>query len=169
MGFLPLPADEDLSTDAQTAAARFQDEHPGPLTDFDRALLNSVPVFDAYARWHAVRDELVPYLGERAVTLFSLALSEAVGAAYWVAVLRRELEDSGDDPDQPQVTEAERLLLDWGRAVGTDPDAVPADLVARVQATFQPKVRVALAGFAGLMTAACVFSLVAGLGASAEG
>lgn len=163
MGFLPVPTDEEFSSDAAAAAARFQDEHPGPLTALDRALLSSVPVFDAYAQWFAVRDELVPYLGERAVTLLSLALSDAARAPYCVAAFRRELEESGDDPDSPQVTEAEALLLEWARAVGADAAAVPPDLVARIQATFQPKVRIALAGFAGLMSAVCVFSLIAQL------
>lgn len=163
MGFLPVPTDEQLSPDAAAAAAHFQDEHPGSLTPLDRTLLGSIPVFDAYAGWYAVRDEVVPFLGERAVNLFSLALSEAVGAPYCIAQFRRELLESGDDPDAPQVTEAEALLLEWGRAVGADAAAVPTELIARVEATFQPKLRLALAGFAGLMLAVCTFTLIAQL------
>jgi hypothetical protein len=163
MGFLPVLTDEQLGPDAAAVAARFQDEHPGPLSPLDRALLGSVEVFDAYSGWFTVRDEIVPFLGERAVALFSLAFSEAAAAPYCVAYFRRELAERGDDPDAPQVTEAEALLLEWGRAVGADAGSVPCDLIARVEATFQPKLRIALAGFAGLMGAVCTFSVVAQL------
>jgi hypothetical protein len=162
MGFLPVPTDEQLSPDGAAAAARFQDDHPGPLSPLDRVLLGSVPVFEAYAGWYAVRDEIVPYLGERAVTLFSFAISRAARAPYCESVFRRELLESGDDLDAPQVTEAEALLLEWGRAVGAG-GGVPAELSARVVATFNPGLRLALAGFAGLMLASCAFSVIAEL------
>lgn len=163
MGFLPVPADDELSDDAVAARNRFNDEHPGPLSDLDRALLNNVTVFEAYTRWFDVKDELEALVGERAVTLFSLALSRAVPAPYPTAFFQGELRDGGDDPDNPQVTEAEGLLLEWGRAVGADPSRVPAKLVSRVEQTFKPATRAVLAGYAGLMFAVCVYSLVAGL------
>ncbi|MGB3911401.1 MAG: hypothetical protein WBL06_13100 [Pseudolysinimonas sp.] len=163
MGFLPVPSDAELSHDAVAARNRFADEHPGPLSPLDRALLNNVTVFEAYTRWFDVKDELEALVGERAVTLFSLALSRAVPAPYPTAFFEGELRNGGDDPDNPQVTEAETLLLEWGRAVGADPSRVPADLVARVEQTFKPASRAVLAGYAGLMFAVCIFSLVAGL------
>jgi hypothetical protein len=163
MGFLPVPSDDELSHDAVAARNRFADEHPGPLSTLDRALLNNVTVFEAYARWFDVKDELEALVGERAVTLFSLALSQAVPAPYPTAFFEGELRDGGDDPATPQVTEAEALLLEWGRAVGADPSRVPADLVHRVEQTFKPATRAVLAGYAGLMFAVCVFSLVAEL------
>jgi hypothetical protein len=163
MGFLPVPSRDELSSDAVSAANRFQDEHPGPLSALDYALLGNVTVFESYARWFDVKEELEPLVGERAVTLFSLALSRAVPAPFPTAFFEGELRDGGDDPDAPQVTEAEALLLEWGRAVGADPSRVPADLLARVEATFKPSTRVVLAGYAGLTFAVCVFSLIAQL------
>lgn len=163
MGFLPVPTDDELSNDAVAARNRFADEHPGPLSNLDRALLNNVTVFEAYTRWYDVKEELDALVGERAVTLFSLALSRAVPAPYPTAFFEGELRNGGDDPVNPQVTEAESLLLEWGRAVGADPSRVPAELVARVEQTFKPSTRAVLAGYAGLMFAVCIFSLVAGL------
>lgn len=163
MPFLAVPADEEFTPDQAAAARRFQDEHPGRLSDLDRALLGSIPVFDAYTRWFEVREELAELVGERAVTLLSLAISEGVGAPFCVASFRTELLDAGDDPDAPQVTEAERLLIDWGRAVGADPGDVPDELVARAEATFKPSTRTVLVGFAGLMIAVAAFTLVARL------
>lgn len=163
MGFLPVPTDDQFTPDQATAAVRFQDEHPGPLSDLDRALLGSVPVFDAYARWFEVREELARLVGDRAVTLLSLAISESARAPYCTALFRREVVDAGDDPDAPQVTEVERLIIDWGHAIGSDAAAIPPELVERVEAAFKPSTRVVLAGFAGLMLAVACFSLVAQL------
>ena len=163
MGFLPVPSDDELSSDAVAAANRFQDEHPGPLNALDRALLNNATVFEAYVRWYDVKDELEALVGERAVTLFSLALSRAVPAPYPTAFFEGVLRDGGDDPVNPQVTEAESLLLEWGRAVGADPSRVAPGLIARVEATFKTSTRAVLAGYAGLMFAVCIFSLVAQL------
>jgi len=163
MGFLPVPSRAELSSDAIIAANRFQDEHPGPLSALDYALLTNVTVFESYSRWFDVREELEQLVGERAVTLLSLAISRGVPAPFPTAFFEQELRDGRDDPDNPQVTEAEALLLEWGRAVGADPFAVPADLVARVEATFKPSTRAVLAGYAGLMYAVCVFSLLAQL------
>lgn len=163
MGFLPVPSDDELSSDALAAANRHRDAHPGELTDLDRALLTSVPVFEAYTGWFEVKAEAEALVGERAVNLFSLALSRAVPAPYPTAFFAGEIRDAGDDPDTPQVTEAEALLLEWGRAVGADPSRVPDDLIARVEATFKPATRAVLAGYAGLMFAVCIYSLIAQL------
>jgi hypothetical protein len=163
MGFLPVPSDDELPADAVVAANRFQDEHPGPLSALDRALLTNVTVFEAYTRWFDVKDELEALVGERAVTLFSVALARAVPAPYPTAFFEAALRESGDDPVNPQVTEAEGLLLEWGRAVGADPSRVPAELIARVEATFKPATRAVLAGYAGLMFAVCIYALIAQL------
>lgn len=160
MGFLPVPADDELSSDAVAAANRFRDEHPGALSALDRALLTNPTVFEAYTRWYDVKDELEALVGERAVTLFSVALARAVPAPYPTAFFEGVLRDSGDDPVAPQVTEAEGLLLEWGRAVGADPSRVPGDLIARVESTFKPSTRAVLAGYAGLLFAVCIFSLI---------
>jgi len=111
-------------------------------------LAEPVDPFGLVPAWSAACDDLVPYLGERAATLLALAIAEGADAAALAAELRARLREGGDDPDAPQVTEAERLLLAWGRAVGAGPGTVPADLRDDVEATFQPRTRLALAVFA---------------------
>lgn len=159
MSFLPMPADDELTLEARTAAQAHLAEHPGALTPLDRVLLADATVFEGYRSWFRVREEIEPYLGERAVNLFCHAVSAAIGAPYCVAYFRGVIEAGGDDPDSPQVTDAERLLIDWGRAIGQAPAAIPDELVARVEATFQPRLRLLLTGFAGLMSAVAVFTL----------
>ncbi len=160
MAFLAIPSDDDLDPDARAAAHAYLAGRPGPLSNLDRALLANAVVFRSYLGWFEVRDELIPYLGERAVTLFSFAISDAYPAPYCAEFFRRELVESGDDPLDPQVTEAERLLIDWGRTIGAGPSAAERELTARVIATFSTPLRQLLAGYAGLMVAVCTFATV---------
>jgi len=162
MAFLVPLGDDELNPDAAAAAQRFLASYPGPLSPLDRTLLGSASVFDSYTAWFALRDELIPYLGERVVTLFCFAISDAYPAPYPSEFFRRELELAGDDPLDPHVTEAERLLIDWGRALGSGAASVSPELSARIEQTFQPKLRLLLTAFAGLMVAVCVFTVVAG-------
>jgi hypothetical protein len=102
-----------------------------------------------------LRDEIVPFLGERAVTMFAFAVADAVPSADVAAPFRREIEDAGDDPLDPQVTEAERLLIDWGRILGGGRrDEEPA-LAARVADTFQPRLRELLDAYADELLQRC--------------
>lgn len=160
MAFLAQHRDDDLTPDAAQAAQRFLAEHPGPLSNLDRTLLGSVSVFTSYTAWFRLRDELIPFLGERAVNLFCYAISNGYPAPYPTTFFRRELESSGDDPLAPHVTEAERLLIDWGRGVGAGAASIPPELRDAVEKTFQPKLRLLLTAFAGLMVAVCVLTVV---------
>ena len=66
-------------------------------------------------RWTELRDELAPFIGDRAVSLITFALAEASGRAALAEPARQALLADGEDPEAPQVTEAEQLLIDWAR------------------------------------------------------
>ncbi|MFZ2965105.1 MAG: hypothetical protein WA006_10545 [Rhodoglobus sp.] len=100
------------------------------------------------SEWQRLREQLVPYIGERAVSLLSYAIADASGDEQASARLRSALIDSGEDPDAPQVTEAEQLLIDWGRSVAGPAGEVPAGMTARLEAAFKPQLRALLAAFA---------------------
>lgn len=159
MSFLPFPSDAEFTPEAAAAAERFLAEQGGALSDLDRTLLGDAFVFESYRRWFGLQALLVPYLGERAVELFSYALSDSYGAEYPASFFREQLIANGDDPDAPQVTETEQLLIDWGRAIGSGP-AVDAALTGRVEAAFQPRLRLLLTAYAGFMIATGLFTVV---------
>lgn len=158
MGFLPFPDDIEFSP---AAAAAFAEHQPDDVpSNLERTLLASATLYEAYLGWFTARDEVVPYLGERAFALFAFSIARGYGAPYPTAYFENYLREMGDDPANPQVTEAESLLMQWGTQIGEDATAVAPDLIARVEQTFQPKLRLALTGFAGLMVARCVFTVV---------
>jgi len=101
-----------------------------------------------------LREQIVPFLGERVVTMFAFSVADGFPSPEIAAPYRRELEDAGDDPLDPQVTEAERLLLDWGRLIGAN-RAVGTELAARLAETFQPKLRDLLSAYADGIVVRC--------------
>ena len=113
-----------------------------------------------YPQWSALRDELVPFIGERALTLLCYAIAEADDCLGTSVGFRRALVEAGENPDEPQVTEAEGLMLDWARAVATDPHGVPEELTVRLEATLNPRLRALLLDFTGLMVATDVVTIV---------
>jgi hypothetical protein len=108
---------------------------------------------DAHAA--QLHDEIVPFLGERAVTLFAFSVADAVPAPDVAAPYAQELAAAGDDPRDPQVTEAERLLLDWARLVGAGRGADDPALHERLSATFQPRLRDLLEAYASAILELC--------------
>lgn len=160
MPFLPMLPDEELSLEARAAAQRQLDLHGGRITNMKRTLLGHVPSFDAYMEWYTLKDELEPYIGERAVSLFSYAISDANDCLICSVFFRRILIESGDDPDDPVVTETEQLLLEWGRLIATDPGGISEEFYARLEAAFSPTLRVLLVAFAGQMVATNLINTV---------
>lgn len=153
MTFLPTTPREQLGAEARAAGDDAVARLGAELTPTQTALLANLPSFGAYTQWQVLRDELAPWIGDRAVALFAYAISRADGCEQNALAFRKQLVDAGDDPDRPQVTEAEQLLIDWGRLIATDPTAVPDDIVARVEATFSPERRLTLLAFAGQLIA----------------
>ena len=155
MPFLPT-VDEHALSPQQAAALQGH----GALSASAAALLTSPPAFEAYQSWYALRDAAVPYLGERAIALFSYAIADAVGSLACSVAFRRILVDAGDDPDHPQVTETEKLLIDWGVLIAKDPGGIPQPFSDRLEAAFSPQLRVILVALAGQTVAAAVFAAV---------
>ena len=160
MTFLPITRYEDLS-DAAKAASDYQVEtHGGRITNMKATLLGHVPSFKAYMEWYTLKDELVPFIGERAVSLFSYAISEANDCLICSVFFRKILIDSGEDVDNPQVTETEQLLMDWGRLIAKAPHDIPVEMYERLERAFTPYLRLILLSFAGQMVATNIVNTV---------
>src|SRR5215217_5477646 len=141
MTFLPITSYEALTDEARAASDQQVAKHGGRITNMKATLLSHVPSFRAYMEWYTLRDELVPYIGERAVSLFSYAISDQNDCLVCSVYFRRILIESGDDPDNPTVTETEQLLLEWGRVIATSPGAIPDEFAARLEQAFSPTLR----------------------------
>ena len=103
--------------------------------------------------WDSLREEIVPYVGERALSLLAFAVFDEADGFEGAAYFREALRASGTDVDSPEVTESEGLLIRWGRLFARDAEGVPADVQAEFERAFNPQLRSLLVRFAALTVA----------------
>ncbi|GHV18007.1 hypothetical protein FACS189493_6720 [Spirochaetia bacterium] len=132
----------------------------GRITNMKRTLLHNVPSFHAYMEWYTLKDQLVPVIGERGVSLYSYAISSENDCLICSTFFRKILIDSGDDPDNPILSESEQFLMDFGRAISRDPHNIPAALYDTLQERYTTEQIVLLISFAGIMAATNLFNTV---------
>jgi len=95
-----------------------------------------------FPEWETLREQIVPYVGERAVSLLAFAVFDEADGFEGAAYFRESLRESGTDVDAPEVTESEGLLLRWGRLFARDAEGIPAD----VEAEDLPRLRLRVVG-----------------------
>lgn len=109
-----------------------------------------------FAEWHSSRDELVPFIGERALALLAFTLFDESGGTVGADHFRALLVDTGNVVDDPQVTETERLLIGWGRLVARDSRELDVEVREQFGHAFNPALRDLLVRFAALTIATSV-------------
>ncbi len=133
----------------------------GKITNMKRTLLHSVPAFHAYMEWYTLKDLIVPIIGERALSLFSYAISSGNHCLICSTFFRKILIDSGDDPDNPALSEVEKLLMDFGKSICQNPHEIPDGIYDELKKRFSTQQIVLLISFAGIMYATNLFNTVA--------
>jgi hypothetical protein len=106
-----------------------------------------------FPEWETLRGEIIPYVGERALSLLAFAVFDEADGFEGAAYFRESLRESGTDVDSPEVTESEGLLIRWGRLFARDPEGIPADVEAEFERVFNPQLRELLIQFAALSVA----------------
>jgi hypothetical protein len=106
-----------------------------------------------FPEWETLREQIAPFIGERAISLLAFAVFDEADGFEGAAYFRELLSQSGTDVDSPDVTEAEGLLIRWGRLFARDAEGIPADVQAAFERTFSPQLRELLVEFAALSVA----------------
>jgi len=163
MAFIPMVDLDSLTPEQQEAHDRQLASHGGRITNMKAALLAHVPTFDMYMAWYDLRKLLIPVIGERAFALFCYSISDANDCLICSVFFRRILIDSGENPDDPQTTDDENLLMEFGRAISKNPHDIPEEIYARIEERYSEVERVQLVAFAAQMVAANVFNTVSRL------
>ena len=130
----------------------------GRTTNMKRTLARSPVALDALMTWYNLRDAVVPFLGERATTLFAHAISAETDCLVCSTFFRRILIDWGEDPESLQLDDWERTVVEYGRQLAVDPHGVSDELFARLAARLRPDQIIALTAFGGLMVATNLFN-----------
>jgi alkylhydroperoxidase family enzyme len=152
------PVDYDAATPAARTAYEEHERHHGRMTNMKRTLLHSLPSFHALMEWYTLRDTVRPFLGDRAATVFSHAISAETDCLICSTFFRRILIDAGEDPDELPLNARERLLVDFGRQLAKDPKGVDDALYGRLTNEFSAEQIVALTAFGAIMLATNIFN-----------
>lgn len=157
MSWIPPLEYENASAEARAAHDRHQRD-VGRITNMKRTLLHSLPAFHALMEWYPLRDAVRPFLGERLTHLFAHAVSTETDCLICSTFFRRLLIESGDDPDALVLTDAERIVVEFGHQLGRDAHGVTNELHAALARLYTPEQIVALTAFGVIMLATNVFN-----------
>lgn len=128
------------------------------MTNMKRTLAHSSNALRAYMEWYPLKDEVAAFTGERAALLFAHAISVQNDCLICSTFFRRIFKDWGENPDQLELNEQEQLLVQFGRAMVTDPHHVPAPLMKSLKEQYTVKEVVSLTAFGGIMIATNLFN-----------
>jgi alkylhydroperoxidase family enzyme len=157
MARIPPLDDHEADPEARAALDAITAAH-GRVTNMKRTLARSPVALRALMTWYDLREEVVPFLGERLTNLFAHAISAGTDCLICSTFFRRLLIESGEDPDALRLDDRERAVVEYGRRLATDPNGVSDDLYGRLAAEFLPEQIVALTAFGGLMVATNLFN-----------
>ena len=132
-------------------------EH-GSVTNMKRTLAHSPVALRVLLEWYALRDEVVPFLGERPTSLFAHAISLQTDCLICSTFFRRILIDAGENPDAIALDQREQVVVEFGRQLARDPNQISDELFASLAGYFKPDQIVSLTAFGGLMIATNVFN-----------
>ena len=153
----------DYDTASPDVRAEYDDqiEKHGRITNMKRTLLHNVPAFKAYMEWYTLRDLMIPFLGERAVSVFAHAISVGNECLICSSFFRKILIDEKNEPDNLVLSDVESLLVDFGSAITGDPHDIPDEIYDRLSERFTDEQLVLIISFAGIMIATNTFNTVA--------
>ena len=152
----PLP-DAQVTTAARLELDKQLAAH-GRVTNMKRTLAHSPVALRALMTWYELREEVIPFLGERRTNLFAHAVSSQTDCLICSTFFRRILSDAGENPDLLDLDEVEQALVGYGRQLARDANRVDDELFAQLSAQFSAARLVTLTVFGGLMIATNVFN-----------
>lgn len=130
----------------------------GRMTNMKRTLAHSEVALRALMEWYALREEVLPFLGERLSDLYSHAISADTDCLICSTYFRRALIDRGESPDHPKLDERDQAVIDFGRCLVAGRNRVPDEVYTRLTRWLTPAQIVTLTAFGALMIATNVFN-----------
>lgn len=147
------PVQYDQSTPEVKREYDNQLRQHGRITNMKRTLLHSVPSFKALMEWYTLRDCVAKFLPDKSINYFCYAISSDNDCLICSTFFRKIIIESGDNPDNINFTEEEKLLIDFGKKCVTDSHNVDDEMYARLSSYYSDKQIVELTAFAGMMIA----------------
>ncbi len=157
MARIPPLQDDEADPVGRAALDEILAAH-GRVTNMKRTLARSPVALHALMTWYDLREEVLPFLGERATMLFAHAISAGTDCLVCSTFFRRLFIDSGEDPEALKLDDWEQTIVDYGRQLAKNSHGVSDELFTRLAARLRPEQIVALTAFGGLMVATNLFN-----------
>jgi alkylhydroperoxidase family enzyme len=157
MARIPPAAPGQIDPEAQAELDRQLAAH-GRVTNMKRTLAHSPTALKALMQWYDMHTEVVAFLGTRLTTLFAHAISSQTDCLICSTFFRRWLAESGENPDALRLDERDRAVVEYGRQLARDANAVSDGQFEAVARHLEPAQVVTLTAFGGLMIATNVFN-----------
>ena len=160
MSWIPMTEYETAGEDVRREYDDQIAKH-GRITNMKRTLLHDVQSFKTYMDWYTLYDELRETFSDRSLQIFSYAISTGNDCLICGLFFRKILVDAGEDPENLQLDETEKLLLDFGVQITKHPHSIDPAIYEKLRARYSDTVLVQLIAFAGIMYATNLFNTVA--------
>ncbi|MHA7965646.1 carboxymuconolactone decarboxylase family protein [Paenibacillus sp. CAU 1782] len=153
---VPALSYEEMSTEAKA----FVDERAktgARVTNMVKTLLYSMPSFHAM-EFYPVRNELQTIIGSRAIYFYCYAIStenECLVCSTYHAKLLRDLNISFDEFE---FTEIEKVLIDYGRGLVNNPNAIDQSVYDKLKELFSSEEIVLITAVGCKMIASNLFN-----------
>lgn len=135
--------------------AQFDDQiaKHGRVTNMKKTLLHHVPSFKALMEWYPLQAEMVKVVGERATNFYCYAISTKNDCLICSMFFRKILVDLNIEFEGFNFTEQEQELMDYGRALVTNPESIPAELFEKLKKRYNEEQIVLITSFGAMMIA----------------
>src|SRR5580692_3952650 len=110
MARIPPLRDDELPKSSRAVLDRHLAEH-GSVTNMKRTLAHSPVALRVLLEWYALREEVLPFLGERLANLFAHAISSQADCLICSTFFRRLLIDAGENPDVLALDQREGVVV----------------------------------------------------------
>ena len=142
---------ETLSGPAREAYEKLQSQ--GKLSNMKKTLLQDYATYDAFMGWYTSWNRVVEVIGLRAATIYAHAVSSTNGCLLCSLFFISDLAAIGEDADNINFSEEERVLATLGEQIVKDPTNVDEALFDELRKKYTDSEIVAIVGFAAQMIA----------------
>jgi len=150
----------EAPVEVKAAFKAHAEKYRARITNMKATLGKSLPSFEVYMQWYVLYEELLKLIGKRMAPLYAYAVSHATECPLCSTFFRKIIIESGEDPDQLQLTEDEEKLLKFGSAIAQTQGHITDGVYDSIKNKYSDAEMVLLIAFAGQMIATNIFSNV---------
>ena len=126
-------------------------KHHGSVSNMKATLLHSPVALKAVLEWYTLFGKVKPVLGQRLSILFCNAISRENACTLCATYMQKEVVDGGEDPEQLQLDDRDKVIIAFGRQLAADPNRVSDELFAQLRSYLTEAEVVELTVFGALM------------------